>query len=336
METRNAQDPWIRWAVLPSKQVPLPFLWFLLPCSRLSSPSRYGKSCWKIPQKVHKVIPISLEPLHLLWMKSALHPSSGPPTDASCSCTLFPVCTQTLLSEDVATAKLGHGLNLNGAALNEAVLLSWQEKTVFHGLILTVQSLNLKISASDFLDRLLAALQPGWQRYKRNAQRWTSAHLIFVWWFAFDIVTPCCPSLSQHFTDFKSSATQHWLTCGINSLSDELPWLDLQKDVYDWGLFLLRPPPQLPARPPDRPGLPRLKSVWLTSWAFCDTGTSVSKCVCVCPRMCVFLYVGHGLVFRGDKLQGKTEEGFQCSTFSEQSTVCAAALIISRFLLEAC
>lgn len=38
-----------------------------------------------------------------------------------------------------------------------------------------------------------------------------------------------------------------WLTCGINSLSDELPWLDLKEDVYDWGLFLLRPPPQLPA-----------------------------------------------------------------------------------------
>lgn len=38
-----------------------------------------------------------------------------------------------------------------------------------------------------------------------------------------------------------------WLTCGINSLSDVLPWLDLKEDVYDWGLFLLRPPPQLPA-----------------------------------------------------------------------------------------
>lgn len=47
-----------------------------------------------------------------------------PPADASCSCALLPACTQTLLSEDVTTAKSGHGLNLNGegAALNGAAL----------------------------------------------------------------------------------------------------------------------------------------------------------------------------------------------------------------------
>lgn len=82
--------------------------------------------------KCYNVIPISLEPLHLLWMKSALHPSSGPPTDASCSCTLGPSCLHSgpFLSEDVATAKLGHRLNLNGAALNGAMLVGWQEVPV--------------------------------------------------------------------------------------------------------------------------------------------------------------------------------------------------------------
>ena len=51
-------------------------------------------------------------------------------------------------------------------------------------------------------------------------------------------------SLSCHFI----GRSLLWSTCGINSFSDELPWLDLQEDVYDWGLFLLRPPPQLHAR----------------------------------------------------------------------------------------
>lgn len=53
------------------------------------------------------------------------------------------------MSEDVATAKLGHRLNLNGAALNGAMLVGWQEAPVSMVLILSVQSVNLNISAFD-------------------------------------------------------------------------------------------------------------------------------------------------------------------------------------------
>lgn len=58
-------------------------------------------------QKAFKAIPISAEPLHLQWKKSALHPSSGPPTDASCSCTLLPVCTLSLLSAERCYSNVG-------------------------------------------------------------------------------------------------------------------------------------------------------------------------------------------------------------------------------------
>lgn len=105
------------------------FLWFLLPQLWLFPPS-WWEVVLKDFSKPCKVIPISIEPLHLLWMKSALHPSLGPPTDASCSCMLLPVSTQSLLSEDIATAKLGHRLNLNVAALNEATLVGWQDVQV--------------------------------------------------------------------------------------------------------------------------------------------------------------------------------------------------------------
>lgn len=40
-------------------------------------------------------------------MKSALHPSSGPPTDASCSCTLLPVCILSLLSAERCHSNVG-------------------------------------------------------------------------------------------------------------------------------------------------------------------------------------------------------------------------------------
>lgn len=43
------------------------------------------------------------------------------------------------------------------------------------------------------------------------------------------------------------------LTCGVNSLSNESPWLAFGKDVYDWGLFLFKPPPDCPLT---SPGLP--------------------------------------------------------------------------------
>lgn len=117
-------------------------------------------SCVERSSQHCKVIPNSLEPLHLLWMKSALHPSSGPPTDASCSCTLLPVCTQTLLSEDVATAKLGHRQNLNGTALNGAILVGWQKFPVSMVLFL-VPPVNLNISA-------VSCSQPGWWSYKHK------------------------------------------------------------------------------------------------------------------------------------------------------------------------
>lgn len=130
LDAINAQDPWIR----------LSNVWVFfcgLCCDTCGSLLHFDiGSCVERSPKRYKVIPISLEPLPLLWMKSALHPSSGPPTDASCSCTLLPVCTQTLLSEDIATAKLGHRLNLNGAALNGAMLVGWQEVPVSMALFL--------------------------------------------------------------------------------------------------------------------------------------------------------------------------------------------------------
>lgn len=93
-------------------------------------------------------------------MKSALHPSSGPPTDASCSCTLLPVCTQTLLSEDVATAKLVHQQNLNGAALNGAILVGWQKPLVSMVLFL-VAPVDLNISA-------VSCSELGWWSHKHK------------------------------------------------------------------------------------------------------------------------------------------------------------------------
>lgn len=94
-------------------------------------------------------------------MKSALHPSSVPPTDASCSCTLLPVCTQALLSEDVATAKLGHWLNLNGAALNGVILVGWQKLPVSMAFTLTVPSVNLDISGISNLEQLFTLWPDG-------------------------------------------------------------------------------------------------------------------------------------------------------------------------------
>jgi len=121
VETRKTQEPWIRWAKLPRK---LHWIWtlFVVLAATLVNLSSILILEDVLKDRLGKVIPISLEPLHLLWMKSALHPSSGPPTDASCSCTLLPVCSQALLSEDVAKAKLGHRQNLNRAALNGAKL----------------------------------------------------------------------------------------------------------------------------------------------------------------------------------------------------------------------
>lgn len=62
---------------------------------------------WTNPLKAFKAMPISAEPLHRHWMKSALHPSSGPPTDASCSCTLLPVCILSLLSAERCHSNVG-------------------------------------------------------------------------------------------------------------------------------------------------------------------------------------------------------------------------------------
>lgn len=190
-----------------------------------------GKLCWKIFQSLTKWYPSLLNPLHLLWMKSALHPSSGPPADASCSCTLFPVCTQRLLSEDVATAKLGHQLNLNGAALNGAMLIGWQDIPL--STVLFLLWIKKLVSSSSW---------PEWQFSQSDTQRWIQDHVCFGPFCVLQKIWVWLVLLASTAVGCYS-----WLTCGINSLSDELPWLDLKEDVYDWGLFLLRPPPQLPA-----------------------------------------------------------------------------------------
>lgn len=149
-------------------------------------------SCAERSSQRCKVIPNSLEPLHLLWMKSALHPSSGPPTDASCSCTLLPVCTQTLLSEDVATAKLGHWQNLNGAALNGSMLVGWQKLPVSMVLFL-VPPVNLNISA-------VSCSEPGWWSHKHKKVNSGSScfHFGYVLFVLLHIVGgKCCSFLSS-------------------------------------------------------------------------------------------------------------------------------------------
>lgn len=62
-----------------------------------------------------------------------------------------------LLSEDVATAKLGHRLNLNGSALNGATPLGWQEVLVSMALFSLRNQCFSNIVASDFSARPLSA-----------------------------------------------------------------------------------------------------------------------------------------------------------------------------------
>lgn len=210
VETRTTQDPWIRWAKLPRK---LHWIWtlFVVHAATLVNLSSILILEDVLKDRLGKVIPISLEPLHLLWMKSALHPSSGPPTDASCSCMLLPVCSQALLSEDVAKANLGHRQNFNGAALNGAKLAGWQEVPVSMVVLFPVQSVNLNMSALELLRPSVKDLAI------RRKQSWTQDRLVLVW-----------SSFSCRFIGFTCSATLLLLTCGVNGVFDELPWLDLQ------------------------------------------------------------------------------------------------------------
>lgn len=74
----------------------------------------------------------------------------------------FLPATRALLSEDVATAKLGRRLNLNGACLNGGMPARLAGGSSFQGLILTGPPVNLNISATGKnLDQLFTACPAG-------------------------------------------------------------------------------------------------------------------------------------------------------------------------------
>ena len=237
-----------------------------------------GSRVERSPDALAKRYQSPLNPLsHLSWMKSALHPSSG----ATNRCILQLHAPSCLHSDPFVWrrcySKVGTPAEFKwgGPEWSDAGRLAGGSG--FHGLILATQSVDLNISAQP------AAHNPA-GRHRKTHKRWTQDRPGFVWGLCFpaECIRGCLVILLAR--------SLLWSTCGINSLSDELPWLDLQEDVYDWGLFLLRPPPQLPARY-TRPARAENQCGWGRVQLELPYQ---SVCVCVC--VCVVCVCAHAMV----------------------------------------
>lgn len=108
MEPRNPQDPWPKRVMSPMwyMQIAPDLVFFCGPrCHTSSFLLSLGiGSCVERSPKRYGMIPIPLEPLHLSWMKSALHPSLGhqqmhPAAAHSFLSALGLFCLKTLLQQ---------------------------------------------------------------------------------------------------------------------------------------------------------------------------------------------------------------------------------------------